>query len=120
MSSPQKLVETAAELVAACRDTAVQHIVVRGDISNAPSMRLGPGQRLAGEGDDASISFVSGVDGLQLSSDNDVRSLGLIASVDKRALFNDTGPRAQGGVATQENRRAGHQEMIRRPQNQPR
>jgi hypothetical protein len=101
MSSPQKLVETAAELVAACKDTGARHIVVHGDISNAPSLRLGPGQTLAGEGDHASISFAPGVDGLQLSSDNNVRSLHLSASVDKRAIFNDTGIESLGRIRLQ-------------------
>jgi hypothetical protein len=101
MSSPQKPVATAAELVAACKDTGTRHIVVRGDIPNAPSIRLGPGQTLAGEGDDSSISFAPGVDGLQLSSDNDVRSLHLIASVDKRVIFNDTAVESLGHIRLQ-------------------
>jgi len=101
MSSPQKPVATAAELVAACKDAGTRHIVVRGDIPNAPSIRLGPGQTLDGEGDDSSISFAPGVDGLQLSSDNDVRSLHLIASVDKRAIFNDTGVESLGRIRLQ-------------------
>jgi hypothetical protein len=101
MSSPQKPVVIAAELVAACKDTGTRHIVVRGDIPNAPSIRLGPGQTLAGEGDDPSISFAPGVDGLQLSSDNGVRSLHLIVSVDKRAIFNDTGVESLGRIRLQ-------------------
>ena len=101
MSSPQKLVETAAELSAACKDTGARYIVVRGNILDTPSLRLGPSQTLAGEGDDAAISFTPGVDGLQLSSDNDVRSLRLIASVDKRAIFNDTAVESLGCIRLQ-------------------
>ncbi|HXM23473.1 MAG TPA: hypothetical protein VN948_19610 [Terriglobales bacterium] len=66
MSSPQKFVSRAAELLAACSEAGTRHLVVRGNISNVPSMRLAPGQTLAGEGDDASTSFVPGADGLQL------------------------------------------------------
>jgi hypothetical protein len=101
MSSPQKLVETAAELSAACKDTGARYIVVRGNILDTPALRLGPSQTLAGEGDDAAISFTPGVDGLQLSSDNDVRSLRLIASVDKRAIFNDTAVESLGCIRLQ-------------------
>jgi hypothetical protein len=101
VSSPHKPVATAAELVEACKNTGARHIVVRGDISNVPSIRLASGQTLTGEGDDASISFAPGVDGLQLSSDNEVRSLILMASVDKRAIFNDTGVESLGRIRLQ-------------------
>jgi hypothetical protein len=101
MSSSHQPVATAAELVAACKDTDARHIVVRGHISNAPSIRLAPGATLTGEGHGAAISFTPGVDGLQLSSDNDVRSLHLIASVDKRAIFNDTRVASLGCIRLQ-------------------
>jgi hypothetical protein len=85
-----KSVTTVEDLVAATRDSSVHHIVVRGSLSNAPSIHLAPGQSLRGDGDAAAITFASGVDGLQLSSNNRVHNIRLNASVDKRAIFNDT------------------------------
>ncbi len=81
--------------------TSVRHVVVRGHIANAPSVRLAPGQSIIGEADDASISFAPDTDGLQLSSDNEVRSLRLEASLDKRALFNDTSVDSLGCIRLQ-------------------
>ena len=89
MSLPQKVVSTTAELLAACKEAGSRHLVVRGEVSNAPSIRLTPGTILTGDGDGASISFAAGIDGLQLSSDNEVRNLRLVASLDRRAIFND-------------------------------
>lgn len=90
-AAPQKIVvATSAELLTACREAGTRHVVVRGNISDAQSIRLAPGQTLSGEGDDALISFTSGADGLQLTSDNEVRGIRLETSIDKRAIFNDT------------------------------
>ena len=90
MSSPPQFIATAEQLVALTKEPRARHLVVCGNIANVPSIRLAPGQTLAGNGDNASISFVKGVDGLQLSSDNEVRNLRLEASAGRRAIFNDT------------------------------
>jgi len=50
-----KSAATVEELVAATKDTGVRRIAVRGDLANAPSIRLSPGQSLHGEGDGARI-----------------------------------------------------------------
>src|SRR5580693_894390 len=98
MSSPGRSFSTAAELLAACSEPGTRQLVVRGNIRNSPTIHLAPGQTLVGEGGDASISFVPGVDGVQLSSDNEVTNLRLEASVDKRAIFNNTGVESLGCI----------------------
>ncbi len=90
MTSIERQVSSAAELVAAIKDASAASIVIRGRLTEVPSIRLAPGQVLQGEGDDAVIVFAAGVDGLQLSSDNQVRDIQIEASPDKRAIFNDT------------------------------
>lgn len=96
MSSTPQWVATSEELVALTKDPVARSLVVRGNLANVPSVRLAPGQTLTGEGDNASLSFVKGGDGLQLSSDNEVRSLRLEADADKRAIFNDTSVKGLG------------------------
>ncbi|UHL66074.1 hypothetical protein LSG25_09535 [Paralcaligenes sp. KSB-10] len=98
MISRKKLVTTNEEMLAASRDTAVQSIVVRGALSGLPSFRLAPGQKLAGESDQARLSFAAGSDGLQLSSDNEVTDMRLETSVDKRAIFNDANVDSLGRI----------------------
>ena len=44
MSSSQKIVASAPELLAACKDAGVRHIAVRGNILEAQSIRLTPGR----------------------------------------------------------------------------
>ena len=90
MTSQQKIVVTAEELLSASRDASVQRISVRGTLSGLPSFRLLPGQTLGGEGEQACLAFAPGTDGLELSSDNEVIDIRLEASADKRAIFNDT------------------------------
>jgi len=90
MSSPPQFIATAEQLVALTKEPRARHLVVCGNIANVPSIRLAPGQTLTGNGDNASISFVMGVDGLQLSSNNEVRNLRLETSAGRRAIFSDT------------------------------
>ena len=90
MSSPPQFIATAEQLVALTKEPRARHLVVCGNLANVPSFRLAPGQTLTGNGDNASISFAKGVDGLQLSSNNEVRNLRLEASAGQRAIFNDT------------------------------
>jgi hypothetical protein len=89
-SSPPQFIATAEQLVALTKEPRARHLVVCGNLANVPSIRLAPGQTLTGNGDNASISFVKGVDGLQLSSNNEVRNLRLEASACRRAIFSDT------------------------------
>lgn len=90
MNAREIAVTTVDELVAATKDTSVRRILVRGDLTDAPSVRLSPGQSLRGAGDQGGITFAERIDGLQLSSDNRIHNIHLHASPDKRAIFNDT------------------------------
>jgi hypothetical protein len=98
LSSPPLLIATAEQLVAATKEPSARHLVVCGNLTHVPSFRLAPNQTLTGDGDNASISFVKGVDGLQLSTNNEVRSLRLEASADQRAIFNDTSVESLGRI----------------------
>jgi hypothetical protein len=75
-----KSVATVEELIAATKDTGVNRIVVRGDLAEAPSIRLSPEQSLQGEGDEFGIAFSGKADGLQLSSDTGFTTFGLMPS----------------------------------------
>ena len=67
-----KTVSTVDDLVAVAADTAVRRILVDGEISGVPSLRLASGQQLAGKRDGATVIFAGGRDGVQLSRDNEV------------------------------------------------
>ena len=84
-----KSATTVEELVAATKDTGIRRILARGDLANAPSIRLSPEQFLQGDGDESKIAFAPMTDGLQLSSDNRVQDIRPHASPDERAISND-------------------------------
>jgi hypothetical protein len=98
MDNPDKAVTTGAALVAATADKGVRHIAVRGVLTDAPAIRLAPGQSLRGDGDGAAIAFARDGDGVQLSSDNRIHNLRLNASPEKRAIFNDTSVDSLGRI----------------------
>ena len=87
MNVSEKSVATADELVAATKDKGSHHIVVHGDLTNAPTISLSPGQSLRGEGEGATVTFANDADGLQLSSDNRIHNIRLNGSPDKRAIL---------------------------------
>ena len=80
MDSKIARVTSLEQLLEATRDEQVEQIIVRGEISQVPSLRLSPGQRLVGEKDGAALLFRLESDGLQLTTDNEVRDLRLQAS----------------------------------------
>ncbi|WP_179402723.1 hypothetical protein [Burkholderia guangdongensis] len=98
MTAPQAVVDTPQALQAATQNAQHRDIVVRGALSNLPTIRLAPGQRLVGEDADAALAFAAGVDGLQLSADNEIAGLRIEASADRRAIFNDTGVEHLGWI----------------------
>jgi hypothetical protein len=98
MSAEEKWVTTTEALVAAAKDRSVKRVVISGRLTNAPSIRLSPGQSLCGAADESTIAFSVDSDGVQLSSDNGVHNLNLEASPEKRALFNDTGVAELGRI----------------------
>src|SRR5262245_13537933 len=79
MTISEKAVSSVSELVAATKDAGVKRIIISGDVTNAPSVRLSPGQSLQGEGDRSEIRFAGGTDGLQVSSDNRIQNIRLLA-----------------------------------------
>jgi hypothetical protein len=89
MSDGKTTVTSAESLLAATKDNSVREIFVGGAIDGAPTIRLGPGQSLHGDDEDASISFGADSDGVQLTSDNLVENLELHVQPEKRAIFND-------------------------------
>ena len=85
-----RAIDSTDELVTLARSGTVGRIVVRGTLDAVPSLRLSPGQILAGEDDGAALIFTEGTDGLQLTSDNAVSNLRLQTSPERCAIFNDT------------------------------
>jgi hypothetical protein len=98
MSPAEKWVTTTEALVAAVKDESVERVVVSGQLTNAPSISLSPGQSLCGAAEDSTIAFVPLSDGVRLSADNSIHSLRLEASPEKRAIFNDTAVVALGRI----------------------
>ncbi|QOT82036.1 hypothetical protein [Cupriavidus basilensis] len=96
MNDQVELVDTPEALQAATRDMARRVITVGGILTDLPTIRLAPGQTLAGDGNGAVIRFAQGSDGLQLSADNAITDLHVETSPDKRAIFNDTGVESLG------------------------
>jgi hypothetical protein len=98
MTASPSTVSTAAELLDAIAGADVNQIVVEGQISDVPSLRLAPGQMLQGADEDAALLFVAGVDGLQLTRDNRVHDLHLAVSPERRAIHNDTRVDSLGNI----------------------
>jgi hypothetical protein len=124
MSAEEKWVTTTEAFVATVEDRSVKRVVVSGRLSNAPSIRLSPGQSLCGAAEDSTIAFSTDSDGVQFSSDNCVHNLHLEVSPEKRAVFNDTAVGALGRIElhgltikgrmqilARDNVRAGHVEV---------
>ena len=83
-------VTTTDGLLTALRDSANRRVVVRGELSDVPSIHLAPGQILCGEDEQCAINFTVGADGVRLSTDNEISTLRLLATPEQRAIFNDT------------------------------
>jgi hypothetical protein len=90
MHASERSVTTSDAFVEATKDKNVRKIVVTGHLTNAPSVRLSPGQSLLGTDKNAKVAFIKGADGVQLSSDNQIIGLRLETDPNKRAIFNDT------------------------------
>ncbi len=93
-----QVVTNIEEWTRAAGNPTVRSIVVRGQLLNAPTSRLAPGQSLSGEDASAAICFAAGKDGLQISADNTVRGVALHASDAQRAIFNDYGVSSLGRI----------------------
>jgi hypothetical protein len=102
LNQPEAIVGTVQELLAAAQQGHAQRITVSGQIVDSPSFRLAPGQALLGADESASVSFVSGADGVQVSSNNSVQKLRLRTAPDRRAIFNDTSVDTLGHIKLHE------------------
>jgi hypothetical protein len=99
MSTAEKWVTTTEALVAAIKDASIRRVVVSGQLSGAPCLRLAAGQSLSGAGGDSTVAFADDCDGIELSADNTIHSLHLDASPQRRAIFNDVSVPALGRIA---------------------
>ncbi|MEO8186188.1 MAG: hypothetical protein ABI580_02350 [Burkholderiaceae bacterium] len=77
--SKRDVVTATDQLAKAAGNSDIPAIVVRGQLVDAPSCRLAPGQSLSGEDGSTAITFIAGSDGLQLSTDNEVCGVALHA-----------------------------------------
>ncbi|HEU5345459.1 MAG TPA: hypothetical protein VFU60_14025 [Ktedonobacterales bacterium] len=92
-------VTTTSQLAAAAGDATIQTIIVSGQVGDASTLRLAPGQSLAGADDTATITFADGADGIQLTSDNRLHHLRVRVSPERRAIFNDTSVETLGHLS---------------------
>ena len=98
MKSPEDAITTVKALIAATKGGNIRRIVISSALTDAPTVSLSPGQSLHGAGEQSSISFVKGSDGLQFSSDNRVHQIRLTVPPDRRAIFNDTNVDSLGRI----------------------
>jgi hypothetical protein len=116
MSTREKNVASAAELVGAVSDSAAAEIIVTGDITGLRSLRLPPGKSLRGASGGSALRFASREDGLQLSMDNQLEGLELHTDVDRRAVFNDTQVEGLGRLVLRDLRATGAVRLLARDQ----
>src|SRR5689334_17488374 len=105
-------VSSAEELQHAVAGATPQKIIVRGRISNCPSILLQPGQELAGGDEEAAIEFVSGADGVQITAGNIVRDLSLFTSPECRAIWNLSSATAPGDLLIESVRTIGQVQIL--------
>lgn len=113
-STKQKDVSSVEGLIAASQDRQIQHIIISGQLANAPSFKLLPGQILEGADEQASITFSPHINGLQLSTDNTVHNIFLETSPDRQAIFNDSGVESLGRLHLKKVRTIGQVQILAR------
>jgi len=88
--SKKQLVSSVRELIEATSNPVMQTIVVSGDLSDVPTIRLMPGTTLLGQARDRpALRFAAGADGICLSTNNALMDVDLIAADDRCAIWND-------------------------------
>ena len=90
MSTWEREISPAAELLAAVADASVRQITVVSDLNGLPTFRLSPGQELTAANRKVALRFAAGQDGVQLSTDNQIDGVDVSTDLDRRALYNDT------------------------------
>ncbi len=98
MSGGRREVRSTEELLAAAKDGEARRIFVAASLTGVPTLRLSPGQAIAGAAE-VSLRFAPGQDGILLSADNEVESLRLATDPDRRAVFNDSAMAGLGRIA---------------------
>jgi hypothetical protein len=106
------MVTTNQGLLDAAQSGCEQLIVVRGDLTNVPTLTLAPGQDLTASQLGGSIAFAAGSDGVQLTSDNSVSDLRLAADNTQRAIFNDTQVMDLGEISLREVQTVGQVQLL--------
>ena len=92
-------VDTREALIAAAGSDATD-LRVEGAIADLPTIRLAPGQSIAGdEISGGELRFARGADGVQLTADNSVCDLTVRTDPDRRAVFNDVEAPGLGRIA---------------------
>jgi len=114
MSTQERRISTAGELLTAAADASTRNLRVVADLAELPTFRLSPGQSLTAAHPDAALSFAEGQDGLQLSIDNQVEGIELRTAPDRRALFNDTGVERLGRLVLRNLRTTGVVQLLAR------
>ena len=114
MSTHERGISTARELLEAAADPSTRNLTVVADLAELPTFRLSPGQSLTAAHPDVALSFAEGQDGVQLSIDNQVEGIELRAAPERRALFNDTGVERLGRLVLRNLRTTGVVQFLAR------
>jgi hypothetical protein len=107
MSTGERKICTAAELLTAAADSSVHDLVLAADLNELPAFRLSPGQALTSTSPGFVLRFAAGQDGVQLSANNRVENIELNADPNRRALFNDTSMEGLGRLVLRNLRATG-------------
>jgi hypothetical protein len=116
MSTTERDVASAAELVAAAADSTVAHVVVTASLAGLRTLRLPPGKNLIGASPGLTLQFAPGEDGIQLSTDNVVENVEVCTAPDHRAVYNDTQVERLGRLVLRNLRTTGSVRLLARDQ----
>jgi hypothetical protein len=114
MSTQERSISTARELLTAAADASVRNLTVVADLTELPTFRLSPGRSLTAAQPGTALSFAEGQDGLQLSIDNQVEGIELRTAPERRALFNDTSVERLGRLVLRNLRTRGVVQLLAR------
>jgi hypothetical protein len=86
----EKTVGTVDELMSAIKDSGIESIALANDLHDVPAFSLLPGQTIRSmPGNQFTIKFAEGNDGIRLSADNAILFLDLYVAADRPAIWND-------------------------------
>jgi len=116
MTHQQREVSSVSALLEAVNDADVHRINVLGTLTDTPSFRLLPGQRLSGAREGVAIQFQPRSDGIKLTRDNHVAQLTLLADPDRAVVCNDTGVESLGRLVLRDLKVKGRVELLAQKQ----